>query len=550
MKILKRIGGIKINLARLLTFLSRQISFSFSPLVKELVRFDDDNQDDKDYSGQLRLLYSNLKGQNKVRRSQEEHWIRYLTRPLQCAQLIKTYHSVGNLFFVSVFFQLGLLTHLCIKCVFHQLYTQDDNELADYLASNYYPRLYHSYEKPHELYGSLTAICTFHLILRLRSFLKLVRNSVVNQNGYKEIETSQLDYFFYTLILPINEWIRVVKEGLRHSSICRTVLIDDEKSRKERIIHLRAGLESLDSLGRLKRQTQRLCLNPISFVECFRHLGFDTDERRHLGDNIYLLESDCRADVWEFAWFVFFHSVGGLILCLAIVYVISLSTLKELVHLTSNQNEATLMDCLLQVPNLIGDPINLIRLIDVQFLLIVQLPYQFEANTVYFGLSCIISRTRRLVEIFEHEFNFCKAKYEAQIRSELLSAPKNNLQQEIRPSLNRRLYYAHARDYELNMSISERIQLNQRLEQSLRLSKVLKIEFIVMKNSLTSYLNILMIGSGIVMAVGLLCFIRVESSDTRIFLILGLTSCTYPILNCAIMCALVERGVSSCHLKL
>lgn len=548
MERVKKFGDIKLNLGRALTFLSRNISFSYSPLVRELVRLDD---------GSKQEIYTDLQsctlgrtGLFDANKSDEEaydeHWLRYLTKPVTLCGLIKKYHSTGNLFFVSVLLQFALLGYICAKALFHQIYTGNNKQLSKYHAQNYYPRLFSAYDESNELYGVLTSVCFFHLILRLKKFLGLVRSSVVNRNGYKEIEIPQLNQFFFTLVLPLKDWLRLIRIGRKHSKICQK-LAADERATAERETHLRAGLDNSDGLSKLSKHTQILYLNPINFEHCFRYLGVNIDERKSLGDNLYLLKSDCREDVLEFAWFAFFHSVGALLLSTIIYSVFLYTCFRALVPLTSNPNEATLYDCLYAIPSLIGDPISLLPLVDVLILLVLQLPYHFEADILYMSLSCMISRIRRVAEMLEEELGFCRRKNNAHLRNTIvLSGTKERLDKST--IVGQKVLFAPVRGefgcYK-DINSHERAQLNRRLEQYVKLARVLRIEFVILKKSLTGYLNILMIGSGIIIAIGVLSFLRIQSFDLRAYLILLLGSCAYPILTCASLCVLVERGVSN-----
>lgn len=561
-----------------------KVSFVSSPLSKELVdrkheqiardNLTDDIQEPESNrfanSGQTFL-------ETERTCSELSYWPYYLSRPLEMIRLIKRYHLVGNGFIVYFIVQFVVLIYLSSKAIFHQIFTIRNQQSAQYYAIHYFPRLFESYSDIKYMYGVATVTCLYCLVVRLLMAYKLIRKSIINRNGYKEIDLTQLNLVFLTtLCWKLEDWFRILNIGRKHGKLiarCRhhehTYDHNHGDLGRERQAHLDLGKQ----VSHLKPSTEigaHGLENSIDFSECFKMYGFDMNkESRMIRESWYIPESNCRADLWELAWLVYVVFLGvpslwGSVICLMI-----LTSLYELTKLTANPAGVFDRECLGQIMNLIKNPNHLIRLIDIQLLILCQIPHHVDAAMTYTNLVIFVSRIRKVVERFQNDLDFCTNRALSyhlahqedpsancgktdSLRYNVTDCTNDqsghitddgDLIQYImfitspgRSDLNQRSFP--------NITTAEKAALNRNLRSNVNLIKSIDLEFKWLRESLTAYFDVLLIGCGFYFSVLFSAILVSESPWTKILMVAAAVSVSYPLAMIVVFAVLIEYRVS------
>lgn len=342
-------------------------------------------------------------------------WYEYLQRPKELIRLIKRYHVVGNWCIVSIIIHLNIAVYLWIKAILHPIYTGNDPKRAEFFASHYFPRLFESYPNQYKLYTIIGTQCSYILILRLYVIGRLIKRSIMNADGYKEVEMSQLNgVFIESFRWPLKEWFRICMLGLKHYRRCtgehgdisnegshllmnspdhaRTDLAEEEA-------HLYNRSWSLDHMIG-SSGTYFLCkTNPIDFTRCYQcyNLKLNNDRRSAL----YYPAANCRMDLWELSWLVILVIYGAPVTISFMTMAAISNLLAELAVLSPNRFDSTLLDWLRQVPNLWTNANHLLRLIDSNLFFWMLSHHIFEQAVIHVDICALLSRIRKVNERFQ-----------------------------------------------------------------------------------------------------------------------------------------------------
>lgn len=568
----RRICVCQVNLLRFNLLLITYFSLTFSPLKKDLI----DLTSERDGRYKPRFTYQ----RSTTNADNEETWILLLMKPSKLIKLVVKYHQGGDLI---VFLVNSTATiYLWTKILFHILYTKKNEEVASYYADHYYPRLLESHPQPHRYYGIFLSLCTLSSVLRLITIYELFSRAVLNCNGYKQIYLSQLDIpMLQSLKIPMRDWFRLTKVAWKHKRICEIdVDITDEDRQTERSAHLSISGDTLKHLHAMRRLEFYYRRNIIDFSPCYNKFQFNLKNSSNSLNDWRVPKGNYRIDLWELSWFL----VSLLAITIGYVVFVGLmltwASLHELSQLTPNPNEATLLDCIYEFPNLIINIKRFIRISDIHLMSFIQIPMKSELMIAYLNLATIISRARKVDESLVECLKFCQRRCrEHEIRSGkyldidtdrvlnlnssesldddrtptmMNSSPSETLTKIDNPSksLDMAYYYSlicdDTREHKYsNLSEQERNLLHKNIEINLKLSRLVRNEFMTERKSFTAYLNVLFVGSGFCAAFTVALYYSGNITSLLTFAPMSIILYTLsPVVVILGVCILVERRVS------
>lgn len=550
----------KTNVIGVSIYMTQKVGCVFSPLDKELVEMGLRLRSQKSGEhmignkpiGSLAIYSDRLYGYRRV--GTEAHksdsvWP-YLLHPRELFGYVKRYHGSGSNFVWFGAIETILLTYLWTKTTFHQIYTGSDQKTADYYAERYFPRIFESYPYQHQLYGLLNVSSLNTLLIRFFISVKIIKRSIANRNGYKDIEISQLNgVFLASLKWPLRDWIKICFVSFYHYKVCKhghTNRMSDARWRLERQAHLHAHPYSAETISQAS-SFEFICReNPIDFSKCYEFYGFDMNNRL---PKWHYPGTNCRMDIVELSFIVWLTIIGTPLIIISILTLMIINLYIELAVLSANKFNSSLMDCIEQVPNLITSPKHLLRLFDAYILLAVQLPHHIEAATTYLDLGTLISRVRKLIGRLEEDLEMCKH-YALLYHLKRENKDSHNLSSgspEVDYFTNFRSEDGHKRHNPYvygNISPHQRRQLNRSIEQSILMSETINNEFVALKKTITFYLDLLLIGGGFCIAVGTSAMIGAETNLIKLVVILSIVSCSGPLVVCSVLCMTIEALVS------
>lgn len=529
---------LRINILHYAAILTHNIGFVFTPLSKELVKLsltEEEYTRAKDFQSALlmsdgvspvlqNIVLSNGGLSLGYDKDESLHLAKYLTKPSELIHLVKRYHLVGNKCIISIFVQVSAALYLCTKMVFHSIYTRDDPELGNYYASHYFPRLFESYPDPYELYGVLGAQCFQVLIIRLYLVGRLLRKSILNQNGYREIEMSQLNGMFVdSLKWPLIDWFRLSFMGLRHRSVCdrsdrlpNRGLPTHRMRKQEKQAHLHSRYWDPSVLIGSIQTRFFVYANPIDFTKCYQYYGLELDGGRE--PDYFYPQANCRLDVWEFSLVVLLTIVGVPIIIVFLIMILVFNFMTELAVLSPNKFESSMMERLLYVPDLLFDFNHLVRLTDIYLFHAMLLPHIIEEAVIYLDIFALLSRIRKVHERLEEDLDMC-------IELRTLIGTENPL--------------ANSDTKVLTLA------LNKSLEQNLILAKTVNDEFIMIQHSTTTYLDLILLGGGFCIATTSSVLFITKSRLIQFTLVICTLSASLPMILTSLLCMAVEIRVST-----
>lgn len=466
-------------------------------------------------------------------------WYLYILKPVELIKLIKRYHVVGNKGVISIFFQLAVVVYIWIKAVFHPIYTKRDPQAAEYYVSHYFPSLLESYPNQYELYGLISAQSSYALILRLYVIVRLVKRSVMNRNGYREIEMSQMNgVFVESFVWPLKDWIRVCFSGCKHYLFCtrhplrrscnrciiaaRNACRDQSHLEETREDHLHSRCWDWNSLPETSGPEFLCCINPIDFARCYRRYGLEMDNRRRAV--LHYPKDNCRIDISELSWLVILTFAAMPIVLFNTVIVAFMNILIESAMLGPMGGESATIGYLRRIPKLFMDAGRVLRLIDSYLFYLVPILHVAEQAVVHLDIGALLSRIRKLNDRLE-------ADLEVLICNSLAERGRTH-----RPNKNR-------------IGSARRKALNQSIEISMFLAKTISDEFASLKRSTTTFLNLLLLGGGICLASTGSLILVTESRLVRMVVITSTMAYICSMALTAIFCMAVEIGVSELEMR-
>lgn len=397
-------------------------------------------------------------------RADEESWLRLVVDPRKVIECIKQYHGAGPVFFVAVAGQLGAIFYLCVKAAFHKYATQSNAELADYYADRYYfPRMFHSHSDSKYLDSEVLFCCLYILAFRLSRLYSLVKHSIINRNGYQYILAQQSSIAATTAFrLPLHKWKHFVALVYSH----RSQVANDAKTRQ---IH-RGFDKDLYSAIRARNMFEFYYFhNTISFDRCYDSLASPctAEDRACWARDWFVPEPIMRLDPAEYAWLVTIALVGLPLLVTIVLLLTSLTVINELCAIAAETGQDS---CLAQLPTLLASLSRLIRVADILALIYLLLAPQLEGSIVYWDCCVMISRVRKVRDALQGDSERC----EELVR--LGGARKESID-------------------------GVREELNQSIRVHLQMIRYVYQEFRDLRTCHTVFLNILLLGGGLLLSI-------------------------------------------------
>lgn len=582
--LIKRLSEMRFSFLKLELLIVVYFSFTFSYLKRSLI---EETLSDSEQKASESMLLSEFGHLELLYDVSECDWMVLLLQPAKLIKLLLRYHHVENLA-VAVLHTIVTM-YLWTKILFHVVYTKKDEELAEHFANHYYPRFLESHPQPYRYNGIFLSICTVMIILRLVTFRDLLRRSILNQNGYRHVHLSQLNIpVLKSLHLPLKDWLRFWPIAIKHRKICRrNDETNDGNSATERLAHLYHNQHILDKL-RSSRKRDLYCLeNIVDFSQCYRHFDIKLD-RKHVSREYWCTPNgQYRLDLWELCWFLMFLNLATAILVSFVSFVLVSATFHELSLLTPDPRRAKIIDCLYEVPNMLKNWNRFIRILDIYLMSFTQVPVQSELIIAFLNICTISSRARKVDESLKECYEFCEQRaqqyensngtnppedissYASQSSDEedeeqIITCGRNspangNVSSHIRfrrvskcmpafalsSNLNSGLSYDSSKLKYDNISRDERKLLYKNIEINLRLSQLIRGEFISERESFTSYLNVLFVGSGFCVAFTVaLCY---SDNSAPLLTFAPIASIVYslsPVVFILPACIVIERRVS------
>lgn len=492
----------------LFALLGQQITLVCSPLSIDLVKLTRSNYSKSD-SRRIDLIesfYELPSVYDSFADDEEEHWSEILIQPGKLVECIKRYHCAGNGFFVAVTVHFGAICYLASKAWFHSNVTGTDQVMAEYYADRYFPRLFHTYTTPF-LDSQLFDLTLFILAFRLSRLFNIVKNSIINRNGYKFIAAQQSSFTAITAFrLPLSEWKQFWHLINNHHKDC----IEDAEIRRTH----RRFEEDVEKVLRDENMFEfSYFRNLFSFEQCYSvlktHRG--ADGRASWAKDWFVPEPIMRLDPMEFCWLIWVSIVGYILLVGIVTSLIFMALAQELCALALENDEDS---CLLQLPSFVSSLSRLIRFIDIIVLVLVQIPPQIEGANFYWDCCVMISRANKIRGALEEDME------------QILRLEQSD-------------------DDDRSRKFRNLVGLNRTIWLHIRLMRCVYQEFRDLKKCHTVFLNILLIGGGLFLSIGVRNALKSDSLF-KVFVASSLNVATCAIMTWSIMfCIMTESAVSS-----
>lgn len=479
------------------------------------------------------------------------HMFWAILHPIQASRLIKRYHMAGNVFIIMFLIHIILVTHLTIKSIIYTFFASSDKAFYQYLNNIYYPHIAGVFREP-ELFNNLILIfSSLSMCIRLRSAYKLIKSSIINRETYKELRMSQVNFSNLTLYeLTLFDWIEFFLFSFQH---------DEDIENHPEIAQAHFSLSNLFNEIELDSLTQKETLyhyNLFDWSECYLEsiVEFDLKERRDKYRDWFSPLPASRISAGQLRRVIIFAllcesvSMFGLACCLfGCAYLELRSTLP------SDYETAKTIELFFRWGGQLIEPIHLIRMFELFIFILLQVPLHYDSGLVLLDATVLISRTSKLREIFQYVLNHCE---ERDISTDVLKKQRSNLHEINYLAFNNILMDTNYKSEKSNQSLeddycSSRIEeLNIKLQHSVKLTKLLYLEFADMKRMHSMYLNLLIIVMGLTVSYTISLLFRIKSSVDLIILVVMLIAISVPVMNTLIVCAMIERKVSQFSLKI
>lgn len=539
-KLWSRLSERRVNLFAVVTYLAHQVSYSCSPLVEELVELDRKQERKNLRCGRGDAFFlDELESESDV--SDENLWY-YLLQPSELIRLIKRYHKVGNVFFALAFTQFASLLYISFKAVFQATFIGHDESLARQYAKSWFPRILESFPNPENMYSLFILLCSYYITLRLLCIRRLVKNSVINRNGYKLLSMTMTNFpvagVYYW---PIKTWVAMLVEAYNHKRLC-------DRDNRHRKAHLSLEIKSKDRMLRFSKKELIYYRNVVDFSACFGEDVIDEMQlhlRSSWAKGWHIAQPTARIDPHELGLLVALQMAGLTLLFSLVALLIFLSTFYEISRLTPDPDKASVLDVILTTPKFFTNINSIIRQSDLTLLVLVQMPNHIEAAIIYWDMMVMISRTRKVCDALSEDLHYCvtKAREYRLINRRHRSHIENKNNSDI--DLYSLVDHDSSDQFDFdNINYAEKKALNDTIELHLRLARVLNHEFLDLKRSHTLYLNLLFVGSGFCISLCISLIFIVKSKLMILILISLIISSSVPLLGVVLFCIIAEQTVS------
>lgn len=442
---------------------------------------------------------------------EDEPWFKLILRPVELFNHIKRYHCAGSLFFMVTILQFIVISYLGFKALFHGFITGDDWALAQYYADRYFPRIYGSNPDAHDLDSFFISCITYIFVRRSLRLYALIKNSIINRNGYRKIMTSQLNLTSAAAFtVPLSRFEDLMQHMYNHKKEC-------DKDPQKRREHLTFGGEVEDLVDKGDLFECVYFRNPIDFSPCYGEFAINLgpETKPSWAKDWFVAPPMPRIDP---TGFLLLTIVGSLVLPL-MMFVAAILNLSVIIHelcvIADENNEG---GCLAQIPVFLSSLSRFISVFDMIALVIIQLPLQIETAKFTSDCSTFISRINKLIAAFREDVDSCY-KY-ASIAAGSLDKSSTVITSEDWEELNRATWF--------------HIQLIRSIYQ----------EFRDLTTDHTAFLNILLLYGGLLWSLSVTEILKSHSLFRRMILGTFVFSSACEICITIILCVMAEKKVS------
>lgn len=533
----------RINLFGAFIYIAHKISFCNSPINSQ--RFELEFKQRLAESKSVSAFQNNderneeqdeeqLSNFDQTSANQDLYWYSKLWHPFEVAKSIKNYHMVSYKFFIIFIGHFLLLFHFTIKCFVHTFYTGSDQAKIDFFNSLYYPHLASMLPEPYLLNNLFLVMCIYSLIARLLCAYHLIKYSIINADKYEKLLIGQVNM----AVLPIceftvQEWYQLFKHSREHESKI-------ERFSSARIAHLNLSSDLLKNLDNLSQKDLLFYINVIDFNECFEEIGlFDLNRRLpkyqswHIAQPIVRISTGIvKNALILFVLSMIFLAFFSFVTLMVVIYL-------ELRSAFPSEHQVDILEVLFIWRKHLSDPLHLLRLIEFILLVLLQIPQLVDAGSALMNQLIFISRIRKIISILEDELYNCSIQEDSRCRfnNEFTSYDYQILHE--RPFEDLMIHDKYLDDRK-RLSKKAR-ELNHKLQQSVKLIRLLHFEFMSIKKDHTSLFNLIVVGNGFNMAYIISLMITTNGWPQYMLLGIVMFASLAPTINTLLFSACVER---------
>lgn len=481
---------------------------------------------------------------------EEYNWWRRLAHFGEVINLVKRYHMVGNFFLLITWSQYGYLVHATIKSFIHSVYTGSSKERIEMFNKFYYPHLAGVFPEPY-LFNSLTmALNLICFSARSLSLYRLIRGSIINEHGYKEIHVTQINTAALTTsAMTLNQWKTLHRHSVNHS-------LQLKKSAQARSKHLKLYLaEKL--VDQLPLYDLMFNVNAVDFEECYEELGAQyfrcPDNQLSMHQKWYCPSPTLRCTVSILrkgllsSFIAIICMVGGLLITFAGIIFL------ELRSRFPADADLSIREVVSPWREHFSVPVHIIRVYEMFLLILTQVPVHFDASVILSDMFIMVSRTNKLRQILLQDIDLQK-------RQKLTQAIIGKEERtEIVPSLE--VTCSRLRSYQYNLNTAKRLSqqsngsqvrwlINERFKRHIRLIRLVYLEFRDVRKYHTILVNLTTIGHGITLSYIISLFFTVNTRAEQMVLTFAACSSITLTIGTLIICSQIELSVCNLYSRL
>lgn len=495
-----------------------KLSFACSPIDKKRLRAELLNLDYPYEHQKLPIHREKL----FIETPQHESYLLWsLRHPIWVIQLIKRYHMVGNTTIILHLLFSLMLIHLLIKSIIF-IYAGDDKLVLEYFESIYYPHTGGLSRNPTDFNTFNLGFILLFLCFRFRNVCKLIKRAIINANGYKELHVPQLNLAYMTTFnFTLKQWLNLWKHTSNHTKAIKN---DDEMYEN----HLEFNREIHTQLSKCYNKHLVYYYNLVDFEECYADLEFIKSQERQTNGyrnwhTAYPIDRMSLVDLRIIASLLIFSSYSsnvGLFICfVAYGY-------RDLSSSYPRDYMPTISDLIRNIPKHGTSLIHILRGFEVYFLFICQLPQIYESIIVAFDVHLTTSRADKMVEIFSAHLKYCQKRTNKSVK------------------ISKNLPHNYGNDSNGSLHQDSQKEFREHILRDIGLARLIYLEFLNLKKNHTTFLNMLVLGSGFCMSYTVsLAIIYIDAVELVLFA-LTFVSCLLPMIINLIVCARVEKTVS------
>lgn len=460
---------------------------------------------------------------------QNENYVLWTLRhPSLALCLIKRHHMVGDAVIISHVVASLLLLHLLLKFIIF-IRVGDDKATLDYLKSVYYPHLAHYSPKPHNFNSSLLGFVILYICFRIRNVCRLIEQSIINAHSYQELHVPQLTLaYMSTFNFTPSQWL----EFWKHASNHRRAIKNDAEKYKD---HLKFNQQIHSQVLDIQHSKYTIYYyNSIDFEECYADLEFmRRPERQSKNERAwhtaYPIDRQSLSDlqyIVPITLMVSFSVFFGLLICLMMMLYRDLGTDYP------EEYSPSLLDYIRNAPTFFSSIAHIIKILELNFFYACIIPQIYESIKVATDVFVTDSRANKVIDIFHEHLKYCREREQDLFK--IIKAKELITEQNM---------FSHYQRAITELNSNFRL-LNKRISQDINLTKSIYTEFLNVREYHSTFLNLLILGSGVCIPLIVSNAIYVIEWPELTVMSLSLISCTVPMLVNLLFCARIENTVS------